>query len=354
MDALDSGCDVMIFSDNVPVAQEIRLKQVAADRGLLVLGPDCGTAVVGGVGLGFANAVSDGPVGMVAASGSGAQQVMCLLDDAGVGVSAVLGVGGRDLSEPVAGRATLAALTALDDDPATEIVLLVSKPPDPAVAAGVREFADQLATPVLPAIVGPGEPDLTAAVERALRRIGADVPHWPHRSGKVSNGAGALHGLFAGGTLCDEAMVIAAERLGPIRSNIPLRPEWQTDPRDPGPSHAMLDFGDDVFTTGRAHPIIDPSLRLEQIARALSDPDVGVLLLDVVLGYGAHPDPAAELAPLLATAHSTAVVVSLIGTPADPQDRDAQADALQRAGAHVFASNAEATRFACTIVDGGP
>lgn len=354
MDALQAGCDVMIFSDNVPVEQEIRLKDVAADRGLLVLGPDCGTAVVGGVGLGFANAVLPGPVGLVAASGSGAQQLMCLLDAAGVGISAVLGVGGRDLSGAVAGRSTRAALAALDDDPATELVLLVSKPSDPGVAADVRAFADRLATPVLPAIVGPGEPDLTAAAERALARLGADVPRWPRWPGRppARTGPGVLHGLFAGGTLCDEAMVIAAERLGPIRSNIPLRAEWRTDPRAVGPGHAMVDFGDDAFTTGRAHPMIDQALRLERLAADLADPQVAALLLDVVLGHGAHPDPAAELAPVIAAGANTPVVVSLVAAAADPQDRDRQAAVLQAAGAHVFASNAEATRFACTLVDG--
>lgn len=98
MDALDAGSDVMIFSDNVPVEQEVALKQVAAQRSLLVMGPDCGTAVLDGLGLGFANVVEPGPVGLVAASGTGCQQVMALLDHAGVGVRAALGVGGRDLS----------------------------------------------------------------------------------------------------------------------------------------------------------------------------------------------------------------------------------------------------------------
>ena len=137
MDALDAGCDVMIFSDNVPVEQEIMLKDIAAQRDLIVMGPDCGTAIVGGIGLGFSHTLAAGPVGLVAASGTGAQQVLCLLDYAGAGVSAALGVGGRDLSAAVGGRSARAALAALDADPGTELIIVVSKPPAAEVASAV-------------------------------------------------------------------------------------------------------------------------------------------------------------------------------------------------------------------------
>jgi len=354
MDALDAGCDVMIFSDNVPVEQEILLKDIAAQRGLIVMGPDCGSAVVGGVGLGFSHTLRAGPVGMVAASGTGAQQMLCLLDYAGTGVSAALGVGGRDLSAAVGGRSARAALAALDADPGTELIILVSKPPAADVAARLRDFAMSLATPVQFALIAPGEPDLTAATETALRTLGLPVPAWP--SWPAHDGphsGGALRGLFSGGTLCDEAMVIASDRLGPIRSNIPLRPEWRLAPRTPTAGHVMIDFGDDELTVGRAHPMIDQSLRLERLAAEAGDPAVGVIVLDVVLGHGAHPDPAAELSPAIATAQArgrAAVVVSLIGTKSDPQDLGRQAATLQAAGAHVFASNAAAARFACDLV----
>ncbi|MCU1656498.1 MAG: FdrA family protein [Pseudonocardiales bacterium] len=354
MDALDAGCDVMIFSDNVPVEQEVRLKDVAAERGLLVLGPDCGTAVIGGVGLGFAHTVAPGPVGLVAASGTGAQQILCLLDAAGVGVTAALGVGGRDLSSAVAGRSTRAALTALDDDPATELIILVSKPPAADVAADIRAFAQTLATPVQYALIGTGQPDLTAATEQALGQLGVPVPSWPHWPGRpASPRTGSLRGLFAGGTLCDEAMVIAAERLGPIGSNIPLRPEWRVDPMTSGTGHVMIDFGDDELTAGRPHPMIDQSLRLERLAAEARDPATSVIVLDVVLGHSAHPDPAAELAPAI-EAVDVAVVVSLIGAKADPQDLNRQAAALRAAGAHVYTSNAQAARFAAELIEAAP
>ncbi|MEU4823806.1 FdrA family protein [Actinomadura sp. NPDC023710] len=344
MDALDAGLNVMIFSDNVPVAQEITLKEAAARRGLIVMGPDCGTAVIGGAGLGFANAVRPGPVGVVAASGTGAQQLMCLLDAAGAGVSHVLGVGGRDLSPEVSGRSALAALAALDADPATELIVLVSKPPAPQVLDLIREAARRLDTPVVFALPLPGEDDLTRAAEKALRALGRPVPAWPRWTssrGDASASGRALRGLFAGGTLRDEAEMIARDALG-----------WELEAR----GHRFTDFGDDAYTRGRAHPMIDPTLRLEALRAEAADDGCGVLLLDVVLGYGAEPDPAAALAPAIAAAlrdrPGLAVVVSLCGTPADPQDRDRQAVALCEAGADVFASNAQATRHALTLVDG--
>lgn len=364
MEALRAGLSVMVFSDNVPVEQEARLKDEAARRGLLVMGPDCGTAVVGGAGLGFANVVQPGPVGVVAASGTGAQQLMCLLDGAGVGISHCLGVGGRDLSRTVAGRSTTQALALLDDDPATELVVVVSKPPDPAVAAEVQEFAARLSTPVQLALLGSGQPDLTAVAQRAVETLGRTwrEPRWWPAPAERSGSCPTLRGLFAGGTLCDEAMVIAAPVLGPVRSNIPLQPEWRLDDPlggDPGAGHAMVDFGDDALTQGRAHPMIDQRTRLDRLALEAEAP--GVVLLDVVLGHGAHPDPAAELAPAIKAAiadatsrgHDLAVVVSLCGTAGDPQGLDRQAEALQAAGASVHLSNAAAARTAVTLVGGG-
>ncbi len=336
LDALDAGASVLLFSDNVPVEAEVRLKDLAAARGLLVMGPDCGTAVIGGVGLGFANVVRPGPVGLVAASGTGAQHVMCLLDAAGVGVSHCLGVGGRDLSAAVAGRSTLAALDALDADPGTELILVVSKPPDPAVARTVEEHAATLRTPVRFALLGTGAPDLTAAVEGVLGALGQPVPEsWPawHPAHPPPPRPGALRGLFAGGTLRDEAALIAAAALGP----------------DPG-RYQLVDFGADELTRGRPHPMIDGSVRLDRLAAQAADPTCGVVLMDVVLGYAADPDPAATLAPAIAAAASVPVVVSLTGTDGDPQGLHRQARALCDAGAAVFRSNARAARYAVGLV----
>lgn len=329
MDALEAGHDVMVFSDNVPVEQEVALKRYAAEQGLLVMGPDCGTAVMGGLGLGFANTVSPGPVGVVAASGTGCQQVLALLDHAGVGVSSALGVGGRDLSAEVGGLATREAMRRLDEDPAVELIVVISKPPADEVAAEVRAYADTLATPVEYALLGAGQPDLTAATEAVLRRLGRDVPVWPVVGEAAAAGAGVIRGLFVGGTLASEARLIAGTEAG----------------------HTFVDFGDDEYTTGRAHPMIDPSLRLEHLARAASDPATGVLLLDVVLGHGAEPNPAAGLAPALSGV-GRPVVVAVVGTTADPQDLHRQVRLLAEAGAEVHLSNAAATRRAIELSGG--
>src|SRR3954466_9186155 len=357
-DAVAARRSVLVFSDGVPVEHEVLLKRTAHDAGVLVMGPDCGTAIVSGVALGFANVVRPGPVGLVAASGTGAQQVSCLLDAAGVGVSHVLGVGGRDLSAAVGGLATLDALAALDADPATERVLLVSKPPAASVAEAVDAAAQQLSVPVRSAVLSPETPDLTAAVEGLLRDMGYDVPVWPSRPGPaVSAVPGAtLKGLYSGGTLADEAMLLAAPTLGDIRSNTPLRPELALGDDLFAPGHVVIDFGDDALTVGRAHPMIDPTLRLEAIAAVASGDEPAVPVLDVVLGYGADPDPAAALEPALTAAREAAefplpVVVALIGTEADPQGWSRQADALQAAGAAVFSSNAQATRYALHLLD---
>ena len=352
MDALDAGRDVMIFSDNVPLDQELTLKRTATERGLLVMGPDCGTAVVGGVGLGFANTVAPGPVGIVAASGTGCQQLLALLDHAGVGVSSALGVGGRDLSADVRGLSTREALRRLDADPAVELIVLVSKPPADDVAAEIRAYADALATPVEFALLGAGQPDLTTATEAALTRLGRAVPTWPvEGSAPPATTGSVLRGLFVGGTLCDESMLIAAADLGPVRSNIPLSPDLALDADLSAlpPAHTMVDFGDDALTAGRAHPMIDPSLRLEHLDRAAADAHTAVLLLDVVLGHGSAADPAAELAPAIARVRQP-VVLSVVGTGADLQDRARQVRALVEAGAEVHLSHAGATRRAIELL----
>jgi FdrA protein len=355
MDALDAGLSVMLFSDNVPPAQEVRLKERAYGLGLLVMGPDCGTAVVGGVGLGFANVVRPGPVGLIAASGTGAQQVMALLAAAGVGISHCLGVGGRDLSDVVNGRSTHAALDALDADPETKLIVVLSKPPSPTVAAAVREHASRLTTPTVVAPLGPDGPDLTEAVVQVLSQLGIDDPTWPSWAPQSPGPArpGLLHGLYGGGTLCVEAQAVASEVLGPVYSNVPLHPEWTAGPQTEG--HLLVDLGADEFTVGRPHPMLDPSARLAHLHRSAEDPEVTVILLDVVLGHGSHPDPASVLAPAMATARRRqvplSIVVSLVGTPDDPQGLDRQASMFVDAGAYVYLSNAEAARHAAALAD---
>lgn len=363
MDALRAGLHVMIFSDNVPVDQEIVLKAEGARRGLLVMGPDCGTAIIGGVGLGFANVCRPGPVGVVAASGTGAQQVCCLLDNAGVGIRNVLGVGGRDLTARVGGTGTSNALRAMDADAETDVIVVVSKPPDPAVADRIRQEAADCATPVILGFVGPGHTDLTDVATQVVERVG-EGPVRPRTWDPFvmpEQAPGTLRGLFSGGTLCEEAMVIAAEALGPIASNVPLQPEWALDNDLDDAGHVMIDFGDDRLTHGRPHPMIDHSLRLARLRYEAERPGDHVILIDVVLGHGADTDPAAAIAPAIHQARELvedrgdrlAVVVSLCGTNDDPQGTDRQGRRLADAGAVVHLSNARAAAEAVALVRGG-
>ncbi|MQA02179.1 MAG: FdrA family protein [Streptosporangiales bacterium] len=333
VDALRAGSNVMVFSDNVPLEQEIALKREAAERGLLVMGPDCGTAVIDAVGFGFANVVEPGPVSLVAASGTGAQQLTCLLAEAGCGVRHVLGVGGRDLSAEVGGLATRQALDALLADNLTELTVVVTKPPDGTVLGQLTELTQAREQAVLWAPVGQAHDDLTAVAERVLRSLGRPVPQWPQWrpvNELTARPGSALRGLFCGGTLCGEAATVAAASL-------------------PADRFAMTDFGADEYTRGRAHPMIDPTLRTEEFVRAAGDPSVGAVLADVVLGYGSHPDPAGELAPAVAEAAAN-VVISLTGSRGDEQNLDRQARTLADAGAHVHLSNAAAARHAVTLV----
>lgn len=362
LDAVQAGLSVMLFSDNVPLADEIALKDAAEAQDVLVMGPDCGTAVVNGAALGFANVVRPGRIGLVAASGTGAQQVMTLLDLAGEGISHCLGLGGRDLSADVGGRSAKQALRALAADPATEHVVIVSKPAADEVVAELEQLAAELGVAVSWATLGRGRPDLTAAVEQTLTAVGAPVPTWPSwstsepasESSSESAGDGGLRGLYCGGTLADEAMIIAEDALGPISSNIPLQGAPRVSGQDTLSGHVVIDFGDDELTQGRAHPMIDPSLRLERIRQQGEDPTCGVLLLDLVLGYGAHQDPAGDLAEAVRDARASAagrgdqlpVVVALVGTESDPQGLQDCAATLSAAGAAVFTSNAQAVRAA--------
>jgi FdrA protein len=325
------------------------------------MGPDCGTAVLGGVGLGFANVVAPGPVGIVAASGTGAQQLCCLLDGVGIGVRHVLGVGGRDLSAAVAGASALRALAALDADPSVEVIALVSKPPDPAVAEAVGAAAAACTTPVVLAFVGPGHANLTdvaAEIAGGVRRPFPD-PVVAEPSGESPPGprrTGPLLGLFSGGTNCVEAVAVAEGVVGAVRSNVHPDPARRVgaEERPPG-EHVLIDLGDDELTAGRPHPMIDPSAvadRLAAAAEPVGGSGPGVVLLDLVLGHGAHADPAAVLVPAIAAAHraGVATVVALVGTAGDPQDVDRQQAALRSAGAVVARSVALAAGRAAILV----
>ena len=360
--ALKHGLNVFLFSDNVSVADEILLKALAAQKHLLVMGPDCGTAIIDGVPLGFANAVARGAVGLIGASGTGLQQVSCLVDRFGAGVSQAIGVGGRDLDERVGGTMMLAALERLAADPATAVIVLLSKPPAPAVAERILARAREVGKPVVVNFLG-GDPVLArragatpavtledaarAAVALArgepLPTSSADrddlVPIAREEAAKLGRGQRAIRGLYSGGSLAYEAKVILRLELGDAKE------------------HTIVDLGDDEYTVGRPHPMIDPRLRNEHVVALGNDAAAAVLLLDVVIGYASHADPAGALAPAIVEAREVAadagrylaVVASVCGTDRDAQGLAAQEHGLASAGALVQPSNARAARLAALI-----
>jgi FdrA protein len=365
--ALSNGLDVLLFSDNVSLAAEVELKKRAERLGRLVMGPGAGTAMLGGACLGFANVTRPGPVAVVAAAGTGAQEAMSLLDRWGVGVSHVIGLGGRDLSAGVGGTMARSALRALAHDKRTELVLLVSKPPSPEVARAVLPAAG--AKPVIAALLGlPGGMDVPDGVTLATTLEGGVVATLAALGRQPPDPAAGLRervaesiavlperrrlvrGLFSGGTLCYESLVILSEHLGPVYSNTPLDPSLGL-PAPPG-SHTCLDLGEEEYTRSRPHPMIDPEARIELLCEQAADPDVAVIILDLVLGYGAHHDPAAELAPVCAEVTADGgpqVVVYVLGTEGDPQGFDAQRQAFTDAGCVVTETAARASLAAAAI-----
>ena len=334
-------------SDNVPIEAEVELKRRAAQEGLLVMGPGAGTAILSGIGLGFANAVRNGPVGVVSAAGTGAQEVTSLLHRWGSGVSHAIGVGGRDLSRTVGGTMTCAAIEALRADPGTRALLVVSKPPSPEIAARVLEAL--AGGPAVAAFIGlatepPAPPGVRLA--RTLEEAAAGL----------GDERRAVRGLFAGGTLCYEAMVVLGDRIGPVHSNTPL----ESDRGLPAPAgaHVFLDLGEEEYTRGRPHPMIDPEPRAEAIAQAGDDASVAAVLVDVVLGHGAHADPASVLAPACETVarrpDGPAVVAYVLGTEDDPQGLDGQRARLAEAGCLVAPTGARAALMAAALATREP
>lgn len=353
--ALESDLNVMMFSDQVPLDQERFLKARARDKGLLFLGPDCGTSWIDGVPLGFANGVRRGPVGLVSASGTGLQEVACLLDRAGSGLSCGYGVGGRDLGQAVGAAATLQVLERLGADPATEVIGVISKPPHPEVARRVRAAAEATGKPVVFHFVGDGEGTLAQAADTLLARLGhPPVSGLDQAPAAAPRRRGHLRGLYAGGTLAYEALC-ALRGLGRSLWS-PLHVEGVGHLRDPWARRddTITDLGDDEFTRGRPHPMIDQSLRLERLAQELADPQVGLVLIDLVLGWGSHPDPAAELAAVIqAAAAPPLVLAAVVGTEADPQPRSAQVAALEAAGVLVAPSHGAALAWVRQWIQGG-
>ena len=382
--ALQLGLHVMMFSDNVSMEEEIPLKQYAREHNLLVMGPDCGTAIINGIPLGFANVVRRGDIGVVAASGTGLQQVTCLIDRLGGGITQALGTGGHDLKSEVGGITMLQGIEALATDSKSKVILLVSKPPSPDVMKKVLEKAEQSGKPVVAIFIGADPASVThgnilgvktledaavAAVKLSKgKKVGKFSKSLPTKyaalakpsARKLKKTQKYVRALFSGGTFCYENLLLMSEELGGVYSNIPLKKEHKLKDVWRSQEHTAIDLGDDLFTQGRPHPMIDFRLRNERIIQEAKDPSTAVILLDVVLGHGSNMDPAGELVPAVLQAQKIAAkakrkvifVGFVCGTDTDPQNLARQEEMLREAGVVLTESNAQAARLAAAIVSG--
>lgn len=338
--ALNQGLHVMMFSDNVSLQDELNLKKIAREKNLLMMGPDCGTSIINGVGLGFSNQVKSGKVGIVGASGTGIQEVSVLLDRLGLGISQAIGTGGRDLKKEIDAMTMSQGLRLLADDKQTKIIAIISKPPHEKVAQKILQQVKKINKPVVLCFLGLKEDlkiksdhifcvkNLTETVLKIaeIARVSADIftiPALPRTAIK-----GKIYGLFCGGTLCAEAQNII------------------------GKKHLCIDFGDDEYTKGKPHPMIDPETRNQAFLKFSNDPKAAIFLFDIVLGYGSHADPAGNLLPIIAEINQRRKIIfiaSVCGSENDPQCYSSQVNKLQSAGVIIAPTNAIAAQMASLL-----
>ncbi len=382
--ALDEGLHVMLFSDNVTMDEEKKLKDYAKEKGLLMMGPDCGTAIINHTPLAFANVIKPGNIGIVGASGTGTQEVSVLIDKFGGGISQVIGTGGRDLKEPIGGTMMLMGIDALEDDEKTEVIVLISKPPHESIAKKILERVKKCKKTVVVDFIGGDTKmiesygahpciSLEDAAQKAVAVAKGDTPKdftgFTMDEGAVdemvekevqqySSNQKYLRGLYTGGTLADEAMMILSESMEALYSNKPKSPEFKLADVFKSRENTVVDLGEDEFTVGKPHPMIDPSARGERMKQEGRDENVALVLMDMVLGYGSHQDPAGEMIESIKEAKATmasngghlTVVASVCGTEGDPQDLEATEQKLKDIGVILMPSNAQAVKFVDKIM----
>lgn len=379
--ALECGLNVFLFSDNVSIDDELDLKKSAVKKNLLVMGPDCGSSLIGGVGIGFANVVRKGSIGVISASGSGLQEFTCQVHNAGFGISHAIGTGSHDLSDKIGGLTTLTALDALEADPQTTVITLLSKPPGAKTIAKLSERLKNCKKPVVGCFLGikneiEGGTSFQCArlIDDAVRLSITQIDdksfssqvqftvqelEWMSRQmASWSTQQKYMRGLFAGGTFCYQSQQIFRDAGIPVYSNVPLDLKYKLADPDHSIEHTIVDMGDDHYTVGKPHPMIDGTMRKQRILAEGHDPQVAILLLDFILGYNASMDLVGELieaiieAKLLAQKRGGAltVVASICGTDDDPQDLSLQTRMLKESGVIVFLSNAKAANFCCDLI----
>lgn len=373
---LNKDIHVMLFSDNISVEEEVELKTLAVEKGLLMMGPDCGTAIINGVALGFANVVRRGNIGLSAASGTGLQEVTVIIDKLGGGISQALGTGGRDLKAAVGGKMMLLTLDALAHDDQTEVIGLVSKPPSPSVMNAIVEKASTIQKPIVACFLG-GDLSVfegtnilgVATLEEAAHALvkvsqkqayeGLSDSPLAQNTQRLLEAVPATQGqyiraLYTGGTLAYESLLILKDSLGSVYSNISLDPTYAIEDPETSKEHTVLDMGEDYFTNGKPHPMIDPEGRAKRIIKEALDPQTSVVLLDCVLGYGSHENPAASIVKAVKEASSVrqdiVFVASVTGTQGDPQGLQKTETDLTNAGVIVLPTNAQAATFALNVL----
>ena len=367
-EALRNGLHVMLFSDNVSIEDEVELKEEAHEKGLLMMGPDCGTAIINNIGLCFANKVRPGNIGIIGASGTGSQELSVRIHEFGYGVSQLIGTGGRDLSEEVGGIMMIDAIHALEEDEATDVIVLVSKPPAKKVEEKVLQLVSEISKPVVVFFLGGNEETITASgahyakrsKEAAIQAVvlaGADESKLDKHAlnmelieeiqAKLKPEQKYIRGLFCGGTLCDEAMFAAMEYYEDVYSNIHPEPSHRLEDNHVSKAHTFIDFGSDEFTSGKPHPMIDPSTRIDRFLQEAKDPEVGVIVMDFVLGYGSHPDPVGVMIPAIEEAQAIAkkegrnleILGYVLGTDQDEQNLSEQISKLEDVGVIISSSS---------------
>ncbi len=380
--ALENGLNLFIFSSNVPIEGELELKELAVEKDLLVMGPDCGTSILGGIGIGFANVVNTGSIGAIGPSGTGLQEFTCQIHNAGYGISHAIGTGSHDLSDEIGGITTIQALNALDADAQTNVITIIAKPPDKATLARLLERIKGCSKPVVGCFLGASKESFeqkdgitrVSTIDEAVYK----AIHYGGKGGKIAKleltkqerdlAASArvgwtpeqlyLRGLFAGGTFCYQSQQILTEAGIVVHSNAPLVPKNKLAHPDKSFEHTLIDMGDETFTLGKPHPMIDSTMRSKRILSEGRDPSIAILLLDFILGYNASMDPVGDLLDAILEAKQIkkgqggelTVVASICGTDKDPQEMDLQDKLLREAGVIVFQSNAKASLFCCELL----
>lgn len=382
--ALEAGKNVFLFSGNVSLADELELKQLAKAKGLLVMGPDCGTSLIGGVGIGFANVIRTGEIGVIGAAGTGLQEFTAQVHNLGSGISHAIGTGSHDLSDQIGGLTALAAMDALEKDLNTKVIAVISKPPGPATLERLLGKIESCCKPVIGCFLGvdlnitSGRKNLKAAhtIDEAVRlaiktagnAIPADVGLSANDLQTLSNEKASwspeqkyLRGILAGGTFCYQSQQILGKAGISVYSNAPLEASHKLTHPDRSIQHTLVDMGDEFYMVGKPHPMIDGTMRRQRIFAESRDPQMAILYLDFILGYNASMDPVGELLDAIDEAKcvykqrggALTVVASVCGTTADPQDMTFQEKLLREAGVLVYSSNARATAACCWLLGKG-